>query len=362
MQRSIRHNNTKLKYLLKSTAKGGTYWYFARDRKNLIRLPDCAHNAPEFIAAYAAALDASGSIKGLLRARQGSIAALVDIAENSDAIRALSKGYRSALLDHFYQIREAVGAAHLAAVSDTHIRADVNNSTNPTFRRKTWRFLFAVAIDAGMIQADPSANIAPPKRAAKTVSHPPWSADEIAAYRDRHKIGTVARGAMELIFFTAARVGDAVLLGPGMIGRDGVLAFTQQKTGAQAFVPWSCPLPTHAASFGPDRDLMHKALAAMSNNQMTFLATTVGRTRSKEGLGNLLSDTARVAGFKKSAHGLRVSRAIALAECQASTHQIGAWTGHTSLKEIDHYTKNADRRRAVMGSFDVAQDTKSSGL
>lgn len=41
---------------------------------------------------------------------------------------------------------------------------------------------------------------------------------------------------------------------------------------------------------------------------------------------------------------------VALAEAGSSSHDIGAWTGHTSLSEIEHYTRAADRRRAVMGT------------
>jgi integrase/recombinase XerD len=182
------------------------------------------------------------------------------------------------------------------------------------------------------------------------VSHPPWTSDEIAAYRARHPIGTVARGAMELLHFTAARISDGVMIGRGMVGNDGILAFRQQKTGDMAFVPWTCPLPDHALDSLVDRDMMHLALAAMSSGHMTYLATTVGRTRSSAGLGGLISSSAAEAGFKKSAHGLRATRAIALAENGATAHQIGAWTGHKSIKEIEHYTAAANRRRAVMGT------------
>lgn len=40
----------------------------------------------------------------------------------------------------------------------------------------------------------------------------------------------------------------------------------------------------------------------------------------------------------------------ALAEAGASAHQIAAWTGHESLSEVAHYTRSADKRRAVMGT------------
>ncbi|TDX20867.1 tyrosine-type recombinase/integrase, partial [Rhodovulum visakhapatnamense] len=49
------------------------------------------------------------------------------------------------------------------------------------------------------------------------------------------------------------------------------------------------------------------------------------------------------------AHGLRKTRGVALAEAGASAHQIMSWLGHQTLKEAEHYTRQASRRRAVMG-------------
>lgn len=135
-----------------------------------------------------------------------------------------------------------------------------------------------------------------------------------------------------------------------MVGRDGILAFRQQKTGGHAYVPWSCPLPDYAMGLDADRQLMHAALACLAGH-MTFLPTRTGRPRSVKAISNDVSADARAAGLvNRSAHGLRKSRAIALAEAGATAHQIGAWTGHESLAEITHYTRAVDRRRAVMGT------------
>ena len=63
---------------------------------------------------------------------------------------------------------------------------------------------------------------------------------------------------------------------------------------------------------------------------------------------------ARDAGIEKSAHGLRKSRAMALAEAGGTVHQIMAWSGHKSVSEIEVYTRKADRIRAVMGQEQTA--------
>jgi integrase/recombinase XerD len=83
---------------------------------------------------------------------------------------------------------------------------------------------------------------------------------------------------------------------------------------------------------------------------MTFLATRQGRARSAKSIGNDLAATARKAEVEKSAHGLRKACAKMNAEGGATAHQIGAWTGHESLSEVEHYTRAVDRMRAVMGT------------
>ena len=60
-----------------SKGSGGTvYWYFARNRKNLIRLPDLPDDHPDFIAAYSVALAGSGPVCGIAKPRHGTTGAL----------------------------------------------------------------------------------------------------------------------------------------------------------------------------------------------------------------------------------------------------------------------------------------------
>ncbi|TDK54077.1 tyrosine-type recombinase/integrase [Antarcticimicrobium luteum] len=144
-----------------------------------------------------------------------------------------------------------------------------------------------------------------------------------------------------------------------MVARDGVLSYRQVKTGGPAHVPWTCTLPDYAAHLADDRKVMHQSLETLSGH-MTFLAAR-GRARSEKALGTMIREAAREAGVEKSAHGLRKSLAAALAEGGATAHQISAWTGHEFLKEVDHYTKSADRRRAVMGTEQERNIGKHSG-
>ena len=89
--------------------------------------------------------------------------------------------------------------------------------------------------------------------------------------------------------------------------------------------------------------IMRLTGSVLSENQQAQ-----GRVRSVKGLGNVISDAARDAGVKKSAHGLRKSRLTAIAEARGTSHAIMAWGGHQSLAEAERYTRAAERKRLIM--------------
>ncbi|WP_245191027.1 tyrosine-type recombinase/integrase [Jannaschia formosa] len=319
------------------------YRYLRRAGKPLVKLPaDVPMDHPKFLAAYAAARTDDPA-----PTEPGTVGALVTSALRGDRYKALSTVYRATLRRHFDAIRAAYGKAPARGLKRRHIEADLGKAANAADRLKAWRFLAAHGTRAGLLADDATQGIVIEHR-GRVIGHEPWSADEIAAYRARWPVGTVPRAAMELLFWSAARIDDGAKIGPGMVDREGVLTFRQHKTGGLAHVPWTCALPAYAAGMQADRDVMHAALAPLAG-QMTFLATAHGRTRSTAALGTLIRESARAAGVERSAHGLRKARATALAEAGATTHQIAAWTGHESLKEVEHYTRRAGRRAAVMG-------------
>nr|OYN49093.1 hypothetical protein B7L51_22200 [Pectobacterium carotovorum] len=99
--------------------------------------------------------------------------------------------------------------------------------------------------------------------------------------------------------------------------------------------------------------MIREALKCLSGH-MTLLATQGGASRSEKGLVTLIRHAAVEAKIEKSAYSLRKGRAVALAEGGATAHQLMVWTGHRTLKEAQRYTEAADRRRAVMGTEQVA--------
>lgn len=325
---------------------GKVFRYYRTKGKPLVALPaDLPLDSPDFLAAFAAAAKATGRPS---KAPTGTIAAMIEGYLASHAYRALSNDYRRVIRREAEAIKEQAEDARAKDLKPAHIRADLAPlaPNKSRARMKAWRAICAFGMDVGLIEVNPSDGVQR-KRAETTDGHPPWTMAEVQAYRAHWPHGTAQRAAMEVLLWTGARTVDAVKLGPGMVDSGGVLAFRQSKTRDLAYVPWTCPVPAHADA--ADRDHMHTAIAAMPR-QMTWLATQAGASRTVKGLGQLISQAARAAGFRKSAHGLRKCRAIALAEGGASPHEIGAWTGHKSLSEVERYTRAINRRAMVMGT------------
>lgn len=343
MRRGIRA--VRLKGLWIHPRHGARYYRTRRGGKEtLVRLPDdLPIDHPDFIAAWAAAARRQEAPPAFA---PGTIGSTWKAALASDWCASFSASYRALMLRHAKAICERAGGVKAAAVSERHVRADLSKSGNPEARLKAWRFWARLCVESGWIPSDPT--IAIKLRLKSSGGHPMWSAAEVEAFRAAYPIGSTARAIMELTYWTGARISDAVLIGPQHIGKDGVLVFRQTKTKDLAYVPWTCALPAYASHMAADRALCHQAIEHIGTG-LTFLQTVRGRPRSHKAAGHVLSQACQKIGLDRSAHGLRKSRASVLAESGATPAQIGAWTGHRSLAEIVHYTREMDRRLAVIG-------------
>lgn len=353
MRRDLGENRVRLRHVQTVRKGGRVYRYFRAPGRDRVKLPDLPPEHPEFLAAYLAAASAQPAPKR----HPGTIAALAEAYLRSAAHADLSPDYRRLIRKEADAIAIAGGDARASDLRPRHIAADL--APLAPFRARNrlaaWRYICGHAAQIGLLADNPAAEVKA-KRLPKSDGFPPWTVEDVEKFRARWPIGSVQRLAFELLFWTGCRIGDAVKLGPQHVARDGVLEFAQSKTGNPACVPWTCALPAYAAAMGPDRDLMHAAIAAHPSGHLTWLATAWGRPRSVAGLGNLMTAAAQAAGLSKSAHGLRKARSVALAEAGATAHQISAWTGHETLREVARYTRAADRRRAVMGT-DPARDS-----
>lgn len=129
---------------------------------------------------------------------------------------------------------------------------------------------------------------------------------------------------------------DIVRLGRQHV-QGGVLSFRRQKTKAPVDIPVLAELQVAI-------DAMPKA------KHLTFLVTEHGKPFTPAGFGNWFRDQCDQAGVSKklSAHGLRKAGATRLAEHGCTDHEIMAWGGWSTLKEVQRYTKAASRKRLAL--------------
>jgi integrase len=155
------------------------------------------------------------------------------------------------------------------------------------------------------------------------------------------------RLALALLLYTGQRRGDVVRMGRQHV-KDGVLTLRQMKTGVELAIP------LHPA--------LEMVIADMPTEHLTFLTTAFGKPFTAAGFGNWFREQCNAAGLPHcSAHGLRKAAARRLAEAGCTEHEIGAITGHASLREIVRYTKAADQKRLAVAAMEKAKAGTSIG-
>jgi len=349
----------RLQYLKHVTKPSGLVLRYLRyPGAALIRLPGGDMAAPEFLAAYAAALMTAKAQSKATAYDPASVAGAISDYLRSDAFRALSDTTRRAHRRHLTAVQGRAQDARLGDLASKHIANDVNAlAGHPVLSRlKAWRAFTKWATKQGKLAADPARTVARPDL-PKSDGFPRWTADEVAAYRARWPQGTAERIAMEVLCWTGAGAKDASRLGPGMV-KGGALMFGRSKTGVPFTVPVAA-LPTWAT--GMRDDWRHFLTAIQGHPHMTWIVTEAGASRSHKAFSAWFAERSRMAGVEKSAHGLRKFRAVELTEAGATKDQRKAWLGHLSDAESDFYAKGADQR-AVLGLEAATGNRLATGL
>ncbi|MBM7070393.1 hypothetical protein [Actibacterium sp. 188UL27-1] len=100
-----------------------------------------------------------------------------------------------------------------------------------------------------------------------------------------------------------------------------------------------------------DLDFLCAALDARLDKHMTWITTAFETSRSVKAAGQWFAAKTRAAGIHgRTAYGLRKSRSRALAEAGGTSVQIGAWTGHESLSEIERCIRGLNKRKVLSGT------------
>lgn len=325
---------------------GNTRYYY-RHTTPATPMPDAAKNSPEFLKAYAAAVNGEPvTNRGRVQHPTGTIGAGVRAFLASDSYMSRAASTRAVWRRMLEDIERRYKRAKLADLRSAHIRKDLARlPPHPANNRlKVWRALGRWWVDAGLLEKDPAFAVRP-RKAPASDGHEPWTVDDADAFRAHWRIGTMQRLAFELLFLTGASIGDAVTLGPRNV-KDGWLTYTRAKSKTLCTVP----LFTTAPDFYPDNAHLCACLE-LAPRHLTWLSTARGASRSKKAAGQWFAKAARDAGIEgKSAHGVRKLLAAYMAERGATPEQRMAILGHDTTRQTQAYSKSADARRIIQGT------------
>lgn len=282
-------------------------------------LPD---DHPEFLAAYV-----SAATRHKQAPKGRTVNALVERYYQSHDYKGLRASTRQNRRLIYERLRQDAGDLRVDVMKPHHIRA-MMASRGPAAGNnllKCIRALTKLALDLGWLDTDPARDVRPNR--IRTPGFHTWSEAEIAQFEERWPHGTRERLALELFLHTGQRKGDVVKMGHAQRDGDGIV-LTQEKTGTTLWIP----LPPHLLTL-PE--------------ETPWLRTSRGLPFGKESFGNWFRKAISEAGLPPecSAHGLRKAAAVRLAQAGCTPHQIASITGHTSLKEIEVYTRAVDQRK-----------------
>ena len=325
-------------YVYRETNRhGNPAYYFRRGKGKRTRLPD--YGTEGFEEAYQAArLSAAPAPRRT--APVGTLAWLVERYREA-GYRDLSYATRRQRDNIFKGIVAKAGAAPIASISTTGVRKGLEDRRDTPAQARhyldTVRGMFRWAINAGLVDIDPTAGVEAPRRETGD-GHQPWSNVDIAAYEARWPAGTLQRVWLHVLLHTGFRRGDAVRFGRQHV-KDGVASIRTEKTGTEVTIR----LPDELAA----------TLATGPVGDLAFIVGKKGEPLTKESFGNLFRAACNAAGLKdRSAHGLRKTAATRFAEAGASEAELDALFGWTGRKMASLYTRKAERKRLALQAAD----------
>ena len=328
--------------------------YFRRPGFQRVALPGLPGSA-EFMAAYELALGGVIAPKrqiGIERTVAGTLNALIVAYYTSADFRGLAASTQRARRNLMEGLRTRHGHRVVAELRAQHVRklmdakADTPEAANNL--RKALRTLMRYAVDRGWRDDDPTVGVR--KIRNRSAGFHSWTDEEIAAFEARWPVGTRERLAFALLLYTAQRRSDVVTLGRQHV-RGELISVVPLKTAGTSGVRVDVPI--------------HHALRAAiggGEGNLTFLVTAYGAPFSAAGFGGWFAKAVRAASLPSACtpHGLRKAAGRRLAEAGATTHEIMAVLGHTTLKEAELYTAAANRKQlagAGMARLPARYDT-----
>lgn len=295
--------------------------------------------SPAFMDAYRAALSAPESTS---RSRHGAgtlgalVARFYGSAEFSNLKPSSQRLYRIALegvavVDGHRLVRDLPSDKARKIIEEIGgARPGMANLTRAVMRR-----VFAYAIAIGERLDNPFDTVP----AYRLGTHHTWTDAELRKFERRWPEGSRERLAFAVLLYTMQRIGDAVRIKRSDLRR-GQLKLTQQKTGAELVI-----------AIHPD---LARTIKVSTARGIYLLGDAAGRPVTSNALSKMMAAAIELAGLPAEcvAHGLRKAGMRRLAEYGSTAHEIGAVSGHRSLKEIERYTAKVDQARLARSAID----------
>jgi integrase len=306
----------------------------------------------EFIGAYQEAMsEPLGALKpGEKRSAHGTVAWLV--AEYFDSLDFLGRptSVRIKHKKHCEDFRVRRGERVVAGLEQHHFEKRLVAMLDTPAAANQWRVamrdLMAYAVRRGIIGTNPVVGIK--KRASGNPDgHHTWTHEQVEQFRRKHAIGTKARLTCELIVRLALRRSDVIRLGPPDV-RNRILKYTQYKMREHTPSHVEVPIPA---------DLAAIIAKTPGTGIKRWLLDGNGNDFTESAFSHWFADMCDEAGLPKrrrpngewvrlcTPHGLRKRCLTDMAERECTAHEIMSVSGHLTLKELERYTRMADRAR-----------------
>jgi len=164
-------------------------------------------------------------------------------------------------------------------------------------------------------------------------------------FEERHPVGSKARLAFALLLFTGDRRSDVTRLGHQNVHKnvegETVIRFAQFEGGNRK--PRELELPL--------LPILQETIDASPTGDLVFLVNDLGQPFTDNGFGNWFRDRCIEAGVPGRAHGLRKAGATIAADNEATTHELMAIFGWTSLAMAEKYTRAANQKKLARSAM-----------
>jgi integrase len=312
---------------------GSTVWYFRRGKGPRIRLPG-AFGSPEFETAYQAALSGVPVPEKATEPRT-SLRWLVDRYFESGRFQNLRPSTQRKRRQMLVNVCETGGRLNFRDLTAADLQRGVVRREATPFAAQNYlkimRALFEFAIANAWRDTNPCDGVK--IKVPKTDGHHTWTVAEVEKYQAKHKLGTKARLALDILLYTGLRRGDAVKLGRQHI-KAGVITYKAGKNDFELVIPL---LPPLAASIEATK-------RGEGIGDFALLCSSRGTPWVKEAFGSWFAEQCIAAGVPGRAHGLRKAGATFSAEGGANEIQLMAMWGWNDSRMAQVYIRKANRK------------------